>query len=127
MAFFQPIEAIAKRVNEIPVSNGNFIINTTDGQIMYDTYDNKRITISGVTFINTEEELLSSTGINNRLYIVKNTGGIYYWLGNWCSCNTDSKKIKENAKAIEELVKTTSDHDELLDLICDSIGINKVY
>ena len=123
MAFFQPIEAIARRINEIPISNGNFIINTTDGQLMYDTYDNKRILISGVTFINTEEELLASTGTANILYIVKNTGGIYYWLGNWCSCNTDSTKIKENAKAIEELNETTSEHDDIL----NSMAINKVY
>ncbi len=142
MAFFAPIEAVSSRLNEIPISNGNFIVNITDGQLLYDAYNNKRISISSISFIDTEAELLSSTGVKNRLYIAKNTGKIYYWVGSWCSVRINTQSglnaiyyIAENgsedndgldadhpAKTLSQIINTYQSQPDMIIMISGNIS-----
>ncbi len=142
MAFFAPIEAVSSRLNEIPISNGNFIINITDGQLLYDAYNNKRISISSISFIDTEAELLSSTGAKNRLYIAKNTGIIYYWIGSWCSVRINNQSglnaiyyLSENgsedndgleadhpAKTLSQIINTYQSQPDMVIIVSGNIS-----
>lgn len=81
--YFSPIEAVPNRLSDISISNGNFIIDIVNGKLFYDTYDKKRINLSAITFFDTAQELLATTGIKDKLYIAKDTGVIYYWINSW--------------------------------------------
>lgn len=142
MGFFSLIEAVSNRLNEIPIANGNFIINITDGQLLYDTYNNKRISISSISFIDTEKELLSLTGVKNRLYIAKNTGSIFYWVGSWCSVkisnqsglnavyyvsengsdDNDGLEIDHPAKTLNQIIKSYQNQSDMIIMVTGNIS-----
>lgn len=77
MSFLHPIEATTTRINDIPVSNGNCIFDITKKKIFYDTHTGERIEISGFEFFDTETALLASIGIEDRIYIAKDTKAMY--------------------------------------------------
>ena len=85
MAYFSPIEAHREKLKNIKINNGNFIVDVGEHQLLYDTKDNKRITISSLEFVDSEQDLLKTQGIPGKLYIIKSTGAVYFWVGEWNS------------------------------------------
>lgn len=81
MAYWSPIEANHNKIEDIKKSNGNFIIDVDENQVLYDTKDNRRIIISNLEFVDSEADLMKITGVPNKIYIIKNTGAAYFWIG----------------------------------------------
>lgn len=82
MPHITPNEAINNRLSEIEIKSGNLIFNIDNESLLYDTSSNKRINLSSVIPIKSEKELTQLTGVPEKLFLAKDTGALYYWIGN---------------------------------------------
>lgn len=75
-----PIEAVTSRLNEVPFKHGNVIFDSQGKTIYYDSITEDRIEISSVIFVDAETIIKDRIikGIENKLYICRDTGSVYY-------------------------------------------------
>lgn len=99
MSFLNIIEAVTERLSEIDTNPGNLIFDIVSKRILFDNHTGTRITISDIEFIDTEVALLASAGIENKLYIAKDTSGIFYYSnGAWKTINASSSETQAITK-----------------------------
>lgn len=82
MNIIKPIQAIKGVLDKIKVENGQLISCIDTKEIFIDSYDNKRIKISDIIFLETELEKSSILApLINKLYFVKENNKIYTFSG----------------------------------------------
>ena len=125
VTYLHPIEAVTDRLSEIGIKDGNIIFDIVSKKILFDSVNGVRTEFNSVKLIDTESELLSSTGIPNNIYVARDTNAIYtYDNGSWISLTISSKKLTENTFYIS--AESGDDNNNGLSIDSPMTSVNSV-
>lgn len=90
------IETVKSKLNNIPIKNGQLIKCRDTGEIYYDDSTGIRSSDCFIIPIDTEQEIGDVVApLNNKFYLVKETGNIYTLIGSALKCVTQKSKIQK--------------------------------
>ena len=107
MAKFVPNFVADDKLQEVPISEGNFIANITKQQLAVD-YNGQRLTFSDFVTVKTKEELDAIESPLPKIYFVEATGKLYVWgPSGWVTVGADgSLEITVQASDLQSGVYT---------------------
>lgn len=90
MVDFKATATTENILTDLTIDNGRLYI-TQDTKSLYVDYDDRRLKIGDVIFLNTENQrLMTLAPLSNKLYLVKETGILWFFTTDWVQIGTSA-------------------------------------